>query len=220
MTKKPVIFLTFANDRKGQFLEALEPERTGLHHQLSKYLNTGEGIYHSAGSSDPKDLLKDLNLFTGQIRVFHFSGHSDGVNLQLENNEGEEQYLHGKNLVKLLKSEVKNSSQLFLVFLNACNSKGLLKALQHIEVPAIIATDTTIPDKTARDFSISFYRSLVSGNNLETAFDNAKIEIASNKTDKQVFRAMDFSRKNTETDDIPWGLYVQQKKCPHSEAYR
>ena len=209
MPPKPVIFLTFANDHQGRFLESLRPEQAGLHHQLAKYQNKGLGLYHSTGATEPDLLLQDLNEYSGQIIIFHYSGHSDGIGLQLESESGQELFLHGGNLSGRLKDEA--SKQWKLVFLNACKSHGLLASLQAAGVPAVIATDSNIPDSQARIFSIAFYRSLVSGNSLETAFTQAKSALEPHGEATRVFRSLIFDEKE-EGEDFPWGLYIQEEK--------
>ena len=205
----PVIFLTFANDQNGRFLEALRPEQREIHHQLAKYQNKGEGIYHSVGSTEPKLLLEDLAEFTGQIIIFHYSGHADAVGLQLESIEGDEIFLHGANLTSILADEV--NANLKLVFLNACLTKGLMEAFQKISTPAIIATETTIPDEEAKLFSVAFYRSMVSGNTLETAFNQAKTVLKPSDQTSGIYRTRGFVREK-QTEKFPWGLYVQNEK--------
>lgn len=210
VSQKPVIFLTFANDHEGRFLESLRPEQAGIHHQLAKYQNKGEGLYHSSGASEPELLLKDLNEFTGQLVIFHFSGHSDGAGLQLESQAGGKILLHGGNLSSILAAEAKQN--LHLVFLNACKTHGLLSSLKEIGVPAIIATDREVPDKEAKSFAVAFYRSLVSGNSLETAFMQSKAALEPGIERRRIFRGLEFEEEEEESDGIPWGLYIQDEK--------
>lgn len=207
MSQKPVIFLTFANDHHGQFLEALRPEQAGLHSELAKYQNKSQGIYHSLGSTEPNQLLKDLNEFTGQLIIFHYSGHADGEGLQLESLSGDQIYLHGVNLTSILEGE----NNLKLVFLNGCATKGLVEQLHQIGVPAVIATETSISDQRARDFAIAFYRSLVSGKSLEGAFLQAKALIEPQEGNHRVYRSLIFEEEAHDTSTIPWGLYVQEE---------
>ena len=206
-SKKPAIFLAFANNQQGELLEELRPEQAALHSQLNKYQNNGGGIYHPGFSTGPDHLLADLNEFTGQVMIFHFSGHSDGVGLQLETTSGEDIFLHGAQLTSILAEEAKH--QLKLVILNACMTKSLVNALQKIGVPAIIATEASIPDLDAKRFSIAFYRSLVNGNSLGTAFNQAQAIIEPEANINRVYASRDrMGQKNTH---YSWGLYVQNE---------
>ncbi|MEM6801672.1 MAG: CHAT domain-containing protein [Bacteroidota bacterium] len=210
---KPVVFLTFANDPHGAFLEALKPEQEAINLKLANFQKE-DGIVFNSGS-DINKIIEGLNAYKGQIAIFHFSGHSDGESLQLEA-ETEEGFQHN-DLALSLKEEVKEGERLKLVFLNACNSKGILESLKKIGVPAVIATDKVIPDQTAKRFSMAFYRSMAAGNSLETAFNQAKTVISSSKEGNQIFRSMGFifardQEEEKERDHIPWGLYVQDEK--------
>ena len=84
----------------------------------------------------------------------------------------------------------------------------MVKYLQAIGIPAIIATETTIPDSQARAFAIAFYRSLASGNSLGTAFAQAKSVIEPEADQNRVFsyRAMNWGEK---TQLFSWGLFVE-----------
>ena len=190
MKQQPVIFLTFANDHNGQFLEALRSEQDSINYHLAPFQRENQGIVFNAASSGANKILEGLNQFTGQVIIFHFSGHSNGKGLQLESLDGEQILLYGENLTSLLIGEA--HANLKLVFLNACMSKGLLAAFQKIGVPAVIATESNIPDQLAKDFAIAFYRSLVSGNTLETAFIQSQSMLEPDRMKKRIYRRMDF----------------------------
>ncbi|MEL6676998.1 MAG: CHAT domain-containing protein [Bacteroidota bacterium] len=206
MSSKPVIFLTFANDPQGRFLEALRPEQEGISLQLADFQNTQEGIVHHAASSQADDLLASLNKFTGQLIIFHFSGHADGNQLQLGVENGQEILLHGAQLSDFLRGEAQ--ANLKLVFLNACYTQDMLEAIQAIGVPAVIATETAIPDQQAKEFAIRFYRSWVSGNTLENAFIQAKSVLAKEDASTRVYTERALRAESTSKRPA-WGLFVQ-----------
>ncbi|MEM6807235.1 MAG: CHAT domain-containing protein [Bacteroidota bacterium] len=208
MSKKAVIFLTFANDHKGQFLEALRPEQDGINYELIPVQNEKRGIVYNSSASSSEGILKDLNGFSRQIAIFHFSGHSDGKNLRLESNAPGQIYLDGDNLTQLLIGEAKEN--LKLVFLNACLTKGMLPAFQKIGVPIVIATSAKIPDEKAKKFAIAFYRSLVSGNTVETAFIQGKTLIDEKDRDNRVYSFRGFEREKTNDSESFWGLYIKE----------
>lgn len=205
MESKPVIFLTFANDRNGRFLEALRPEMTELNHLMTKYREDG-GDFHIPGSSQPDLLIRALNSFTNRITIFHYSGHANAGGLHLESMEGEGIFLNGKNLTSILADEAKQN--LKLVFLNGCLTEGLVAAFQKMGVPAVIATKAEIPDDQAKAFSVAFYRSLVSGNTLETAFHQGKAVLEPDGKKNRIYRGLDWEGKEKAGSEIPWGLYV------------
>lgn len=208
--QKPVIFLAFANDRQnpGRFLKALEPERTALHRELSKYQEKGWGLYHSAGSSEPKELKKDLNQLSGKLVIFHFAGHANGTQLMLEGSQGESVKLSGSNLLAFLQEE----PQLKLVFLNACATREHVQQLLEMGIPAVIATDTGIDDDEAKDFSEAFYSGLIQGKSLQAAFLGAKGVIQPGDREERIYRDIVTSWEEDKgpVNSYPWGLYVQE----------
>lgn len=213
MQTKPVIFLTFANDRKGRFLEALRPEQDGINFHLAPFQKNHNGIVYNAAASGAGSLLEGLNQFTGQLIIFHFSGHSDGQNIQLAGEGGEQIYLNGENLTQLLTGEAKEN--LKLVVLNACLSKGMLEAFRKIGVPAIIATESTISDAKAKAFAVAFYRSLASGNTLETAFLQSKALMETTKGESRVYspvRGFEWEEEVESAHPSLWGLFAENEE--------
>ncbi|MEL6676179.1 MAG: CHAT domain-containing protein [Bacteroidota bacterium] len=202
----PVIFLTFANDRQeaGQFLKALEPERTALHRILSTYQQKAWGLYHSAGSSDPVELKRDLSQHSGRISIFHFSGHADGTQLRLEGSDGSEIALHQQSLLAFLKEE----PQLKLVFLNACATAEHVEQLLALGIPAVIATERSVSDADAQAFSESFYTDLVAGKTLKTAFEAARAVINPQASASHIHRRLKPSSDEGKQD---WGLFVREE---------
>lgn len=213
MKQNPVIFLTFANDHRGRFLEALRPEQDAINLHLASFQKDHQGIVYNSAASGTGELLEGLNQFTGQLIIFHFSGHSDGQNLQLTAEDGEDILLNGDNLTAILSGEVK--ANLKLVFLNACLTQGMLKAFQAIDVPAIIATDTSISDHLAKEFAGAFYRSLSSGNTLETAFQQSKSLLAGQDYAGKIHSYHVRDRIGSEGASLKpfdsWGLFIREE---------
>lgn len=210
MLKIPTIFLAFANDRKhpNRFLKALEPEKDAIKTILIDYLQKGYGNFFDATTSAPAKLIRDLNKFSNQIIIFHFSGHANGTFLNLENQEGENVMLHRNNLVEILKKE----ENLKLVFLNACATFDHVKLLHEAGIPAVLATTSEIADEAAKTFAITFYNSLVYGDDcLESAFDKAKIAIVPHQQQNRIYRGLRVGEDNS-NNQIPWGLYINNQE--------
>ena len=148
----PRIFLCFANNEKGTFLEALLPEKNALQKTLRKYEKQNWGSFFTAATSEPESLLLDLNNYSGEIIIFHFSGHNDGKNLQFVDEAGNPLAFKDSALKAFLQSE----KRLQLVFLNACATQHHIHALQAAGIPAIIATSQAVGDKQAKKFSHTF----------------------------------------------------------------
>ncbi|MEL6671673.1 MAG: tetratricopeptide repeat protein [Bacteroidota bacterium] len=203
MSQRAVIFLTFSDDLHGKPLEALRPEQDELQSILIDYWKKGWGNFYTAATSEPRKLNRDLNKFKSSLSIFHFSGHNEGANLQFADSEGKLIPFHKSDLQAFLGTE----PNLKLVFLNACATRGHVKALQAIGVRAIIATNLRVPDTIAREFSAVFYDSFVVGDSLKSAFLKAKAIIPGNKTQPHIYR--DLFREETEgtVDDEAWGLF-------------
>ncbi|RMG62483.1 MAG: CHAT domain-containing protein, partial [Bacteroidetes bacterium] len=206
--KKPIIFLTFANERDNpsRDLKALEPERNQLLYTLAKF---SQGKYHLA-PSQPAELIRHLNQFPGQLIIFHFSGHADGQQLQMENLEGQAEKLHRQHLGAILATEATN--KLKLVFLNACATEEQVACLQRAGVPAIIATKKDISDTAASTFSQIFYQSLIAGNTLEGAFNKAKAAIEPGRHHDGLHHGGLIYTFDSLPSTFPWGLYLQDER--------
>ncbi|MEM9933040.1 MAG: CHAT domain-containing protein [Bacteroidota bacterium] len=206
----PTIFLSFANDKEhsDRFLEQLGPERTTLQRILTDFNKSGWGLYHSAGSSAPKELLKDMQAYTSTIIIFHFSGHANGTSLSLENGEGGNVALSTASLKTLLSAE----PTLKLVFLNACATKGHVETLLAMGIPAVIATEKSVLDTDACVFSEAFYKELVLGKDLKTAFGRAKMVLDTSGQGDRIYRDVMPGPKASGVDKSSWGLYVQNEE--------
>lgn len=222
MPKKPVIFLTFANDLNGKFLEALKSEQDELQSTFIPYMQNGMSICYTAATSEPKNLIRDLNKYKDQLIIFHFSGHNDGVKLQFADQKGNALPFHKSGLQAFLASE----KNLKLVFLNGCATENHVKTLQEAGIPAVIATSMRVSDTIAKDFSITFYDSLVAGNTLQQSFLKAKTTIDPVDVNEGIFRGFHLKAKGGESTLLAWGLYIQNEtilnwkltnSIPHSE---
>lgn len=60
---KPVVFLTFANDPHGAFLEALKPEQEAINLKLANFQKE-DGIVFNSGS-DINKIIEGLNAYKG-----------------------------------------------------------------------------------------------------------------------------------------------------------
>jgi hypothetical protein len=106
------------------------------------------------------------------FHVWHFAGHGgfSGANkngaLAFEDAQGDLEWASALELGILL-----NRSSVRLIVLDACQSgqlavepfRGIAPALIRAQVPAVIAMQFTIPDKTARAFAAEFYQALAEG---------------------------------------------------------
>ena len=121
--------------------------------------------------------------FQRRPHIFHFIGHGDFKDGQgmliLEDDSGKSSPLTAEQLMILM-----GNIGLKLVILNACKTAaqgtreamlGLAPALVKAEIPAVIAMQFNVPDKTALSFTENLYRSLVAGFPLDEAITEMRI---------------------------------------------
>lgn len=207
VSQSPVIFLSFANDPKGNDLPALKAEKFALQKKLIDYHQKGWGASYTAATSEPSNLLQELNAYKDQLIIFHFSGHNEGRNLQFEKIEGDLTEVSDQSLVAFLKS----CKNLKLVFLNACASMEHVKALQEVGVPAIMATHEPVGDRQAMKFSSAFYDSLVSGDSLQESFGKAVAVLEKFYGQAGAMRSLNFGDRVEEIERFAWAIFEQDK---------
>ena len=129
---------------------------------------------------------------TDSPHIFHFIGHGEFVDgtgkLVLENDFGMSEYRDSEQLKVMLRGrDVK------VVILNACKSAagnahaafaGVAPALVQADVPAVIAMQFNVPDKTALGFTQDLYRYLMSGYPLDQAVTEMRSGAFNNANDK------------------------------------
>ncbi len=119
----------------------------------------------------PGTLAALRNGLRSGCQILHFSGHGgiaagEGY-LLFENDEGHGVALNGDTLAQLLRG-----TNVRLAVLNACESAlaaegeafgGVASALVRARLPAVIAHQYPMPDRSATTFSTEFYRALAAG---------------------------------------------------------
>lgn len=152
------------NEEESLVRRALEPlEATGLAEVT---------VIRKAQISDVRKALTD-----GNYHVFHFIGHGMIENgegaLALENDEGKKRAVFAAQLRAMLR----NTAVRF-IFLNSCETAayegadpitGVAQSLVRAGIPAVMAMQFEVPDKTSLLFSRQLYASLVLGKPLDEA---------------------------------------------------
>ena len=220
MNSKPVVFLAFANDlhRPNRFLEALEPEKVGIQTALGNFSSEG-GIVYTAPSSHPDWMMEDLIHFHQDLTIFHFSGHANGTQLQLEDPKDEQAFLHNERLRDLLK----NAPNLQLVVLNACATVGQVQVLKDIGIPAVIATNFLVEDKKASMFGTRLYQGIGKGIALADTFDKALAAVDPSKKKIVDIRGFELEDPGNKSLLKPWALFdsgsqIQDWRLPTSQG--
>ena len=210
-TKKPVIFLAFANDRDDTvgYLRNLPDEARRLHAVLEAADRLCEVEVRS--NSTAGDIFKVFQnpKFRNRIAIFHYSGHANGYQLLLESPEGKAAAADAGGLAAFLAQQ----QGLQLVFLNGCSTQQQTQELHDANVSVVISTSRSIDDKVATDFADLFYQGLASGANLLTAYNEASAAIKTTKGGD--LRALYFGDADKPEDHrnkkgSPWNLYPRE----------
>ena len=146
----PLIFFTFANDPDAHL--SLLKEESRLVFRALQELDRKEYLkIHREESAQAKDIFDGFTRYKDRVAIFHYGGHANGTHLQLEKGKGD-----ARGLATLMGEQ----SNLKLVFLNGCSSKGQVKALFEAGVKAVIATSVPIQDRNAVRVAEQFYQAL------------------------------------------------------------
>ena len=80
---KPVIILTFAND-KDKYLPMIVRESKNIFKSLQTHHDNGYVQVHREENTSVEDIFELFNRFRDRIAIFHYGGHAGGTHLQLE----------------------------------------------------------------------------------------------------------------------------------------
>ena len=102
-----------------------------------------------------KELYYFLDLKRKEIKLFHFSGHSNNKGIKMFS-----QLADGRNLASYL-NDAKRFPNLECVFINGCANYEIINQLDNVKF--VIGTNSNINDSTACTFSECFFENLVTG---------------------------------------------------------
>jgi|GEM_PF-2423852 len=205
LPENPVIYLSFANNAQNN-LPALPAERKTMQNwlNLQKFLE----VQHEA-ETEKDDIFKLFSRYSGRVAVWHYGGHAGKVLLQLTDTN-----LKGDTLATLITEEIRaNPESLALVFLNGCNTDGLVNSLLEAGVKCVIATGTKINDDTAKTFATKFYETWVGTGkgeiSVRTAYQTAHAYIT-NEPENNHIRWTETIGSENNNDAEAWGLYQRE----------
>ncbi|MFK7904908.1 MAG: CHAT domain-containing protein, partial [Chitinophagales bacterium] len=204
--------LAFANDNfGGEHLQFLVNELDGIKEIFEDTPNIPyevKIIYSATIDKIVKAFRRPA--YRSRIVGFHYGGHAGSSEIMLETSEGLKQSTNAAALADYLALQ----ENLQLVFLNGCSTKGQVEGLLNAGISKVIATDRSIEDQLATDFSVSFYQSLVGGNTIDIAFKDAKAELelkGKNISINEVrINRRVYSSKKVSLDNFAWGLYQRE----------
>ncbi len=165
----PVILAAFANDRSDQtrFLRNLSEEAKRIQSVLSPAQSLCPLVLLPSATLD--EILSAFQTYRDRIVVFHYAGHANGFQLLLESSTGGVHRVGAKGLASFLGQQ----QGLQLVFLNGCSTERQAEDLLNAGVGCVIATTQAIDDGVATDFSARFYKGIVTGAPLQSAYSEA-----------------------------------------------
>ncbi len=206
---RPVVLLTFANDRYGPttgYLRDLVGEQRAISAALAH-----APVEVVSQSNITLDELYDLfNRYGERIVAWHHGGHAESDALFLETAEGRPQAAS----IGPLAVRVGQLEELCLLVLNGCSTAGQVATLRaHCTAP-IIATRRAIVDAAARTFAERFYRDIAADRPIDAAFASAGSRVEATAGPTRMLRP-------GAPDDgaPPWRLHVDPQ-FPASARWR
>lgn len=212
-TKKPVIFLAFANDRDDTigYLRNLPDEARRLRGVLEAAERAGLCEVIVRTNSTAGDIFKVFQdpKYRNRIAILHYGGHANGYQLLLESAAGQSAAADAGGLAKFLGQQ----QGLQLVFLNGCSTQQQTDGLLEANIPVVISTSRAIDDRVATDFSFQFYQGLAGGATIRTAYREAEaaIQTSHGSTTRGLYIGVkDDASGRPHMDRWPWNLYLRE----------
>lgn len=173
----PVIFLAFSGVAVGDYipLPRLADEASQLRAVFRSAKRAGQcdfELLENATLTQILDTFQDPDLHD-RIVVFHYAGHADSYSLLLQEAKGKDVLVNADGLAAFFAQQ----EGLRLVFLNGCSTEAQVAELHAAGVPAVIAATEDVLDDWAEQFAVRFYKGLVGGATVVTAFAAARAEI-------------------------------------------
>lgn len=151
--------------------EKVLPQLEQEHAKLTQYFLSREVKevvdYLPAYGHTVAQLTGDLIARQNEVKLFHFSGHSNAGGLDFSGADFQKE--HVSTFFNTLNAD---KVKLECIFLNGCDNVEIVRRLSGI--PVVIGTRSPILDKDAFLFTVNFFRALVGGrSSYETAFNQA-----------------------------------------------
>jgi len=201
---RPLILMALANDAQNSL--RLGAEEKEVRNELAAAHDDDRIEFRSLGNTSLEDIYKDINRSRQKLAIFHFSGHSNGDGLKLQDTMAKKKSL-GTLLGKL--------PYLQLVFLNGCANREQVEVLHRSGVRTVIATTALIEDQNAVVFAKMFYQSMAGGHTIKAAFDMA-VSFLQNDHSSMTFASVQVKvitrglvMQLDKEEAFPWGLYYQ-----------
>ena len=207
-TKKPIIFLAFANVRDDTvpYLRNLPEEQRQVRVALERARVAGLCEIVERSNATIAEILDvfQLSEYRNRIAIFHYGGHANGFQLLLESPEGRSSPAHAGGFAEFLAQQ----HGLQVVFLNGCSTQPQVQGLLQANVSAVIATSQAIADDIATNLATRFYTGLAGGASIGTAYNEA---VASIKTEiGEDLLKYYLEATGGEENRWPWDIFINE----------
>lgn len=203
------ILISFANSSEDP-LKSITAEDEGIHRILIEN-NRGNYAVHRESYATIDNINTAFGVYGNNIALFHYAGHASQTSLLFN-----DQAANGIGIAYQLQPSIA-SGTLKLVILNGCSTAKQVDKLLELGVPAVIATNASINDTSAKIFGIALFQNLCQKRmTIRTAF-NAALAAAQTATadklglDEQVNRDMHIPGATPRTPF--WGLFYKQAEA-------
>ena len=208
MSKSPIIFLAFANEREdgNAYLRSLHKEQKKIQLALKKLEDQQLCqviIRQSASISDIFDTFQDQS-YNNRICLFHYGGHANSFQFLLEDDAGNNQIAHGEGLISFLCKQQENG--LKAVILNGCSTQAHAHQLAESGI-ATIATSQSIHDDIATTFAERLYLGIANFVPFQKAFSTA-IDYIHTEKGQGNLRDLYWEGSDETFTEAPWKLHL------------
>ena len=197
MNTLPVVCIAVASEN----LKRVEKEYKTLKDLFSPLADQGVIRLVAEPFASVQDIRNVFKKYPGQVRLFHFAGHSDGEFLYV--NDEEFPLINLKPFIRSLGKE----KGLEYVFLNCCNSGKLWKELISSNLKRFIVTNEKVDDTLAWIYASTFYEAFLKGSNIREALDQANDEVDIRFSGRGVQRGFELGKEMEEDFPSSWWQY-------------
>lgn len=173
VSRAPVIFLAYANDRidPANYLRDLVAEIRAIRQIIQAEASPPYELVVRPNAT-LEDIIEVFSAHEGRVQIFHFAGHADSLHLMLEQPDGDRAAVGQAGFTHYLSSR----EGLRFVFLNGCMTYAHAELMAKAGLPAVLATSRRIQDRAAMEFATAFYEALGTRKTLQQAFREAEAQ--------------------------------------------
>ncbi len=217
MIQPPVILLCYANDKvNDRFLKKLPQEADQSQRALLEAEKKGYCHVVVIESASLDRIFLAFEKFRDRIAVFHFSGHSNELDMLLQKDGNENKQVSWKSFGEFLGMQ----NGLRLIVFNSCVSYASLENYYQENIPSLIYTTEKIIDNVALIFAKWFYIYLGNGDSILNSFEKASISLKEEHrralqlgyTSQPISESFGIWKNENFADSLEWDLPTASKR--------